>query len=421
MIRQEHWGAIRSLREKRVPKREIARILGITIKTVRKYLRQGYWQAYRRRVGPPSVLDPHKGYLLRRMREVDYSARILFDEIKERAYTGSYEMVKRFVRPHREERDRLEEATMRFETPPGRQSQADWSTVQVAIAGKPTRAQVFVMTLGYSRSIYAVCKPDQRLPALIDCHLGAWSHHGGRTEEILYDNPKTVVLSRDYNGENITWNPQFLDFARYYGFSARLCKPYRARTKGKVESGVKYVKGNFFKRQRHFTSWDDLNAKLLTWCVETADTRMHGTTHRRPVDAAGEEMLVSIDAKPAYSIEESAHRRVPSDCLVNFRANRYSVPCALAGKTVDIVPREDGLDIYRNGLLVSSHAIMDGRFKVSMKKEHYDGLFKRLRRSNEPREPSEEALFLIAKEQVTKDAVQVRDLTYYELVTGGIQ
>jgi hypothetical protein len=290
--------------------------------------------------------------------------------------------------------------------------------VRVFIDGKLIRAQLFVMNMGYSRSLYAVCMPNQKLPSLIGCHINAWEHFGGRTEEILYDNPKTIVLSRDYEGKNITWNPQFLDFASYYGFNARLCKPYRARTKGKVESGVKYVKNNFFKRFRHFKSWEDLNGRLLTWCVEVADTRIHGTTHRRPVDAFKEEILVSVASKAPYVVEEPIYRKVPNDCLVNFRANRYSVPFTYAGKRVDLVPAHRQLKIYREGLLIASHALLEGRFRLSMKQAHYEGIFK-LKSNDSMIKPAMSCQ--VRSIYDTTDDVQVRDLALYETIAEGGQ
>lgn len=419
LIRQEQWGAIRSLREKMVAKKEIARILGLHVQTVRKYVKECNWRPYKRQVYPASALDPYKPYIMKRMDEVDYSGKILYQEVKEQGYPGSYEVVKLFIRPHRQAQRQLEEATVRFETPPGKQSQADYSTVQVWVAGRQHRAQLFVMNLGYSRSLYAVCKPDQKLPSLIDCHTGAWDHFGGRTEEILYDNPKTIVLSRDYEGKNITWNPQFLDFARYYGFNARLCKPYRAKTKGKVESGVKYVKNNFFKRFRNFRSWEELNSKLLAWCIEVADKREHGTTHRRPVDAFKEEKLISTASRPRYTIENPITRKVPNDCLVNFKANRYSVPFIYAGKRVDLVPCVNELKIYQEGRLLASHELLEDRYRVSMQQAHYDGIFRINCKKQATKDPSETEIRSIYSRSGTEEDVEVRDLVYYENFVGG--
>jgi transposase len=109
-------------------------------------------------------------------------------------------------------------------------------------------------------------------------------------EERLYDNPNTVGLKRDREGRVVAWNPQFWDFARYSGFTPRLCRPYRAQTKGQVESGVKYIKRSVVKG-RGLPAWDALNPLVQAWVVTIADQRIHGTTCRKPAEAFGEERL----------------------------------------------------------------------------------------------------------------------------------
>jgi transposase len=125
------------------------------------------------------------------------------------------------------------------------------------------------MVLGYSRRLYAEFTRDQRLATLLACHQHAFDWFGGLTEELLDDNPKTVVLKRDREGRVVAWNPQCWDFARYYGFTPRLCRPYRAQTKGTVESGVKYIKRSFVKG-RGVPARDALNPLVQEWLVTVA-------------------------------------------------------------------------------------------------------------------------------------------------------
>jgi len=167
------------------------------------------------------------------------------------------------------------------ETAPGVQAQVDWGhlgyleddTGEQAISG-------FTFTLGYSRALMAEVALDQKLGTLLRLHEEAFRQLGGVAQEILYDNMKTLALGRDEHDE-VQWHPQFLDFARYWGFTPRLCRPYRAQTKGKVESGVKYVRRNFLAglQGRAPHSLGDLNAALRTWVAEVANQRVHGTTH----------------------------------------------------------------------------------------------------------------------------------------------
>lgn len=176
---------------------------------------------------------------------------------------------------------------MRFETPPRRQGQADWGQCWKTIAGKRTKVHLFVMTLGYSRRMYAAATSDEKMPAFLRSHEEAFNFLGGIPHEIVYDYLKSAVLGRDFKGSRFEWNPVFWDFSRYYGFRPRPHRPYRPQTKGKVESGIKYVKR--FLRGKEFRSLDDLNACLLEWIVNVADQRLHGTTHRRPTEMFLEE------------------------------------------------------------------------------------------------------------------------------------
>lgn len=131
---------------------------------------------------------------------------------------------------------------MRFETAPGQQAQVDWGQAWVILWGKHVKVHLFVMTLGYSRKMFALATRDEKLPTFIACHLEAFGHFGGIPHEVIYDNMKSTVLARDFEGRRIVWNATFWDFSRYYGFRAWAHRPYRAQTKGKVESGIKYVK-----------------------------------------------------------------------------------------------------------------------------------------------------------------------------------
>ncbi len=126
----------------------------------------------------------------------------------------------------------------------------------------------------------------------------SFRHFGGVPLSCLYDNPRTQVLGRSEG--KVLWHPVFEDFARFYGFIPRACRPYRAQTKGKTESGVKYVKRNALAGRR-FSSWEELNDWLETWCVTVADLRIHGTTHERPIDRFAREGLKPLGDRPAMS------------------------------------------------------------------------------------------------------------------------
>lgn len=155
-------------------------------------------------------------------------------------------------------------AVRRFETPAGKQAQVDWGHLgEIETAGKTRKLWGFVFTLGPSRAMMAAAATDQKLPTLLRMHEEAFRQLGGVPKEILYDRMKIVLEGTDDRGET-QWNQTFQDFARYWGFTARACKPYRAQTKGKVESGAKYVRRNFLCG-RTATSLEDLNDQLRGW------------------------------------------------------------------------------------------------------------------------------------------------------------
>src|SRR5438128_9033545 len=239
MVRQERWEEIRRLwvRE-RVAVAEIARRLDLDRKTIRRCLRDTEWKPYRRAPRPDTVLASHAGYLRERAPQVRFSAQILFQELRQRGYRGSYDTVKLFVQPLRAARLNAERALIRFETPPGQQSQLDWGTATVRFRAQPRVLHIFVLTLGFSRRSYYQCCPNETLPQFLDAHEHAFAYFGGHTREHLYDRPRTVCQGTV--GGRIIWNPTFRAFADYWSFEPRLCQPYRAQTKGKVESGVKY-------------------------------------------------------------------------------------------------------------------------------------------------------------------------------------
>ena len=275
MVKGDIWHEIHSLFKLNESKKSIARKLNLDVRTVRKILSQPRPQKYKRRETKETLLTGHEDFIKTRLEAVGYCAQSIFEELRERGYRGGYDTVRRFIKPLREEA--FAEPTLRYETPPGRQGQADWGQCWTSLGGKRSRIHLFVMTLGYSRKHFAKSTEDEKLPTFLTCHKEAFDHFGGVPHEILYDNAKTVILSRDFDGSRIRWNPIFWDFSRYYGYQARAHRPYWPQTKGKVESGIKYVKR--FLRGKEFDSLDHLDNDLLMWNTAVADQRIHGTTH----------------------------------------------------------------------------------------------------------------------------------------------
>ena len=295
-----------------------------------------------------------------------FNAAVLHRELTAQGHKGSYPSLVRYLRPWRQEHWREETSTVRFETSPGEQAQVDWGSAWVWLGEQRVRVHVFTMVLGYSRRIFARGYREEGLASLLEGHAQAFEHFGGRTQTILYDNPRTIVLSKDESSGRVEWNAKFKDRMDFYGVEIRLCRYYRAQTKGKVESGVKYVKRNALPGRR-FGDLEELNAWLLEWCLAVADQRVHGTTHELPAHrfARSEAAALSaVDARPPAPQERMESRIVPRDGLVSVEANRYPVPLSWAGHTVrvhllaeEIVLGRDGEDLVRHSRLLGKHQV----------------------------------------------------------------
>jgi hypothetical protein len=183
---------------------------------------------------------------------------------------------------------------------------------------------------------------------------------------------RTVMLGEREGRKR--WNPTFEAFARHWGFEPRVCRPYRAQTKGKVESGVKYVKRNFLPG-RMFRDLEDFNDQLRVWQAEVADLREHGTTHEPPIVRFAREAqaLTPLAGRAGFLAALPRSRVVASDWLVSIDANRYSVPWRLIGATVEVLRVGGHWQIRHRGAVVAEHPVLVGRYGLSVKPEHGPG------------------------------------------------
>ena len=329
---------------------------------------------------------------------------VLQRELTGLGFTGSYQQLQRYLKPYRAQRKWAELATVRFETGPGEQAQVDYGQLRIWIGEQLETVHLFVLTLGYSRRLFTHAYRNEKLATLLDGHERAFRHFGGVTLTCLYDNPRTLVLGRSEN--RVVWHALFEDFARYYSFTPHACQPYRARTKGKVESGVKYVKRNALAGRR-FTSWEELNRWLERWSAEVADVRIHGTTHERPCDRFAREQLIPLGTRPPYRYERVRVRRVANDALVAVGAARYSVPAEYVGALISVQESAEHYEFFHEGKLVARHQ-KAVRHSVMMEPAHYAGLLRVNREAALPPAPRFDPNFSRLGE------VMVRDLALYE-------
>ncbi|MFA7628843.1 MAG: IS21 family transposase [Candidatus Dojkabacteria bacterium] len=347
MIGKEKWMQIRGLSNAEIEGlsiSEIARQTGHDRKTVRKYLLSEEAPKYG---STPRIskLAPYKDYINFRLKEVpEITAQRILREIKEKGYQGSRSILGEYIKPLRDEQ--TQEAVMRFETMPGEQSQTDWSYfATIEECGVRRKLYCFSMVLGFSRVMYIEFTTSMDIFSFLDCHQNAFSYFGGYTREILYDNPKTVVIARC--GSNIQWNAKFVEFSGFYGFKPRLCRLYRAQTKGKVERPFQYIWQDFYIGTR-FDGIADLNQQAIDWLNNIANRRVHGTTREIPFERLPKENLLPLQDRRFDTCYVCA-RKASADCYISYKGNRYMVPPQYSRKTLTVRDDREKIRIYADG------------------------------------------------------------------------
>ena len=353
MLSKEDFAVIKALNKRGVYQKDIAEQLGVHPKTVSRALKRGTApvREKKRRV---SKLDPYKPTVDRLLSEGVWNAVVILREIQAEGYTGGDTMLRTYIAPKRPLRAGRQ--TVRFETKPGQQLQSDWGEYTTVIAGRESKVFFIVNELGYSRRFHFWCTDSQDAEHTYEGIIRSFEYLGGTTEEVLVDNQKSAVLNHPTRGE-VHFNERFLDLSSHYGFTPRACRPYRARTKGKCERVVGYIKHHFFQRYRTFESWAHLNQLAEQWLVEEADQRMHGTVKEVVTERFARE-APALGPLPVqrYDTAYRETRIVGWDGYVEIRGNRYSVPGHLAGKSVNIRISLDGTaSIYYGEELEAIH------------------------------------------------------------------
>ena len=370
----ELWATIRRLFEiEKLSKSAIAARLRVHRNTVRRALAstQGPPSDARKPAGAASKVDAYDGYLRQRLREYpELSGAKLLKEIRRMGYDGGYSILKEHLRTLRPEKPK---AFLRIETQPGEFAQVDWANIGTIVIGNaPRKLSCFVIVLSHSRMMYAELTLSQCLEDFMAAHVNAFHFFGGVTKKINYDNLKTVVLSR--LGREIHFQPKFMDFAGSYLFEPIPCTVRAAWEKGKVESGIKYVRSSFLAG-RLLLDLPTLRRDLAAWLEGEANVRIHGTTRERPLDRFAIERPL-LQALPAldYDCSIVASLRSSSQALVNFQTNRYSVPHNHAEKTLTLKATGQTVCIYSGPQLLATHPRSYEKYRVVEQPGHYAGL-----------------------------------------------
>lgn len=391
--------------------RRIAHELHTSRNTVREYLRRGGWRAYQRS-SRKRKLDGLGAWLTSEFRKHRGNADVVRQELeKVFGIRVSLRTVERAVAGFRQELRAEAVATVRFETPPGKQLQIDFGERRVSIAGQSEKVFLFVATLGYSRRIFVRAFSHERQSAWFEGIDGAFRHFEGTPEELLLDNARALVLTHDPVARTVVFSDRFIEFCRYWRVHPHACAPYRAQTKGKDESGVGYVKKNAIAGHS-FHSWDHLESHLMWWAKNIADVRVHGTTGDLPIDrfvSHESNALKPLSGKPPFLQTRELRRRVQNDSCVEIDTNHYSVPWRLIGREVRVVVGDGKLNVLSENHRVATHAQTHGRGEWVVEREHLAGVI----RLPAPKKAS------AVSEPSPKSPELLRPLSEYEAVIGG--
>jgi transposase len=348
----------------------IARRTGLDRKTVAKYIERGLEPPrYGPRKPKASLVTPFEAFLRQRVAAFpDLTGSRLLREIRELGYAGGYTVLKDFLRTIRPKP--LPPFERRFETPPGRQAQVDFAFFRTEFSDEPGGERIvwlFSLVLGHSRMMWARFVARQDLQTVLRCHIAAFEALGGVPAEILYDRMKTAVLG-EIDDQGIAYNAKLLALAAHYGFLPKACKPYRAKTKGKVERPFRYVREDFFLG-RSFRNLDDLNAQFRQWLDGVANVRLHATTGRIVSEHFAKEKphLKPLPAGP-FNAVLMLERRITREGMVSLGGNLYSVPDCTRRRVVEvqalaIQALANEVHILEDGKLVATHPLLEGRGK----------------------------------------------------------
>ena len=400
MLSKEDFIMLHHYLREGLPKTAIARKLGISRMTVHRYAEAGLkFPASGIPKTKPSVLDPFKEYLKSRLTSYpELSVVRLNTEITVLGYKGKYTRVKDYVRSIRPKAPLTLE--QRFEVAPGQQAQVDFATFKTGFG----IVHALLVILSFSRYLWVrFFLHEDQLTVLSGLHH-AFLSFGGVPHTLLFDRMKTAVAGSDPNGKAI-FNEEMLRFAHHYGFQPTACRPYRAKTKGRVERAVSYLRHSFFYG-RSFRDLEDLNAQVGSWLAQTANTRVHGTTGAIPVEQLEKERphLLTL-SQEFYMPIICVGRKLSLDGFISYNGNSYSVPEGIDGKEIEVRASLEEVALYREGKLIARHPLLVGKGMRHLAPEHRRNIRLHLKRHEEST--------IAANEFVT---VEHRPLEVYEEV-----
>lgn len=358
---------IETLWKKHKNKTLIAKLTGHDWKTVDKVIKSLETGAsYPTKKSHPRIIDPFKEQVVQ-MVEKGLSAVRIHEELQSIGLKVGYTAVRDYIKLIKGK-----EIFMRMHTDPGEEAQVDFGYAGLTKDnhGKNRRTWVFNMRLSYSRLDYYEKVYDQRVETFINCHTSAFKYFKGVPRYIKIDNLKAAILNASFYEP--VYQQLYKSFASHCGFSPIPCRVRKPNDKGKVESGIAYVKGNFFAG-RTFENENELNKNLRNWLDNKCNIRIHGTIKKVPRQVFEEIEKQKLLVLPLADFETGivGSRKVYHDCHIYVDNNYYSVPFEYVGKEVEISVKSGVLRVVYENKTVATHPRLTQRGDFSTKLEHY--------------------------------------------------
>jgi len=360
--------SIQALLEEGVPKRAIARRLGVDVRTVRKHERRIEQGASGpERAAGPAKLDDFRARIEELVRRGMTAVQIYQELVAVTGFDASYATVRRLVKRLKH---KAPEVFCRMRFAPGEEAQVDFGSVgRLERDGKRRQAWLFVVTLCWSRYAYYELVWDQTVPSFLGALRRAFEYFGGAPQRLKPDNLKAAVLLDQLSQRH--YQEDFFRFCRHYGTLPDAARPHTPTDKGRCERDIGYAKGNCF-RGRDFGGFEKAQTYLACWRDEVANVRVHGTTQRRPADLFAEERA---HLKPlpdeAYVVCRFGKYKVRKDCHIAIEGNHYSVPHVHVGSEVLVRIGEDELTVFAEGNVVATHPRCRDRGRTLTDVSHY--------------------------------------------------
>ncbi|ETT36327.1 IS21 family transposase [Paenibacillus sp. FSL P4-0338] len=364
-MRKEEYLAIQEMKQKGMRVSQIAQLLGRDRKTISRWLESKPPEDHPSFSMPK--LAPYKDYIYQRMNDGCLNSVTLLREIRHLGYQGESTLLREYMRPLRSQFNAGSNDTRTYrEVLPGEEARVDWGEMTVKLQGIKTKLHVFVMTLEYSRMVYAEFIENQKLETLLSCQLRAMEYFGGITRQVIYENLRSISSGLDSQGR-VIWDRRVIQFAEHYHFTIEFLGS--GFKHGHGERGIRFLKHNFRLYDFNFMDLSEVNEKVQGWMNYIANQIQVNATAKNAMECLALEELQPIN-REFFKLTDYYSRKVSGHCLISYETNHYSVPSDFAGQEVYILEHNGAIHVFHGKQEIAVHQKAVGKHQIFRKEQH---------------------------------------------------